>query len=216
MSRQHEKRKRWLQLALVLVACISMLFGIINSLRPIFLPNQIFLCFVTANLAGLLSWRCRKNAAVPLKGSEQYLIAFVILIFLGQGVANSEVGRNLMYESIRKKDLSALHIWLTLSAPRDSVVPGESSTPLTAALLAENTDAVQLLLEAGANPNCRDRSHWSPLQVAQMNHNETAVVLLVLYGANDTKRPPLQPGTRTFTEQNANFLDLRQELDANR
>lgn len=58
-------------------------------------------------------------------------------------------------------------------------------TPLMAAVRARRTEAVRLLLEAGADPRRRDRTHVAPLQQALRQGDAAIAEQLIAAGAGD-------------------------------
>ena len=57
-------------------------------------------------------------------------------------------------------------------------------TPLHSAAFMEEDDAIEMLLELGANPNVRDVSGWTPLHMAVNVGSESIVQILLEAGAD--------------------------------
>lgn len=74
----------------------------------------------------------------------------------------------------------------------NSLIPVANTTPLTHVLSHQPDDAaVEMLLQAGADPNKRDLNGWTPLAALLCNYSRFHVRmlwLLLVYGADPTRR----------------------------
>jgi len=61
---------------------------------------------------------------------------------------------------------------------------GEARTPLYEAIIENNADVIEWLLEKGADVNHQDRNGWTPLHFAVQERQPETVALLIAHGAD--------------------------------
>lgn len=83
---------------------------------------------------------------------------------------------------IRQGDVPRLKSLITTTTV--NITDGEARTPLFAAIIAKNTDAIKWLIEQGADINQQDRTGWTPLHFAVQEKQADTVALLLSCGAD--------------------------------
>jgi ankyrin repeat protein len=85
--------------------------------------------------------------------------------------------------------LEATRLLLGRGADPNAVALNDSRvTPLHSAVAAKHRDTAGLLLALGASPNSVQRGGWTPLHAAARDGEETIVDMLLLRGADTTRR----------------------------
>jgi uncharacterized protein len=85
--------------------------------------------------------------------------------------------------------LEATRLLLGRGADPNAVSLNESRvTPLHSAVAAKHRDTAGLLLALGASPNSVQRGGWTPLHAAARDGEETIVDMLLLRGADTTRK----------------------------
>lgn len=83
---------------------------------------------------------------------------------------------------IRYGDLLSLMPLVTTETV--NITDGEGRTPLFEAIIGNNADAIQWLIEQGADVNHQDRNGWTPLHFAVQEKQVDTVTLLLDRGAD--------------------------------
>lgn len=118
-----------------------------------------------------------RQGMIPLgRAAEKDAAVTELLIRAGSDVDHlDQAGNTAMHGAASRGQVKILQLLLDAGAKAD--VMGGMGTPLWSAVVGERTEAVRLLLAAGANP-AQEWMFQTPVQYARETGNETIVTLL--------------------------------------
>ncbi len=149
-------------------------------------------------------------------GSQQdcLVILFNFLLFPIHFSANKSLFKAAMSRD-EGGDLAGMESALRRGADLDYVpVLYHGRTPLQQAALLVKIPAMRYLLRQGANPNCADRSGWTPLHLAGEYGQDTMISMLLEAGAEVDARDEDGWTPLMYAVRNGNTSSVRLLLEA--
>lgn len=127
------------------------------------------------------------NGATPLFYASAFGQTNAVQSLLNANAKATEVsakGVTAMHEAALSGDVSILEMLIAAGAPIDVASQEDQWTPLCNAIQFRRDDAVELLLESGADANRVLSGGRTPLMVAALNGTAVSVVSLLQHGAD--------------------------------
>ena len=147
--------------------------------------------------------------------------ALEVLLQRGADVDGGGRGRGTaLHDAATVGELAAAKVLLKYGADLDRPGSFSDRTPLHEALMHTLIEMTELLVEAGADPNARDRSGQTPLHYAAAWGSPRAVSLLLEHGADPSAadnigRTPLDSAAHATDYRSARTVELLTEAESN-
>jgi ankyrin repeat protein len=166
-------------------------FGGVFGMTPIILSARLgrldmvkVLLEAGADPNGIDSWK-RRTALIEATRQGRYDIAILLLQYGADANAGGQ-NRTALAHAVGKNDVAMMKLLIAAGAETTPAnMKQKRAQPLIIAVKNGSSEALQLLLEAGADPNANDeRNNLSPIIIAAKKNNAKVIAMLADAGAN--------------------------------